>query len=58
MKTYTVKISKDGTKRWCLGGKVHREDGPAVECADGTKFWYISGIELTKQEFNQRTNNK
>jgi hypothetical protein len=24
-------------------GKLHREDGPAVEYADGTKFWYQNG---------------
>ena len=22
-------------------GKYHREDGPAIEEADGSKFWYI-----------------
>ena len=21
-------------------GKFHRENGPAVECADGGKYWY------------------
>ena len=24
-------------------GEVHREDGPAVEYTDGTKFWYVNG---------------
>jgi hypothetical protein len=22
---------------------LHREDGPAVECLDGAKYWYING---------------
>ena len=26
-----------------VGGELHREDGPAVEYADGTKHWYVDG---------------
>ena len=26
-----------------LNGKLHREDGPAIEYADGTKCWYVDG---------------
>ena len=25
-------------------GQLHREDGPAVEYADGDKFWYLNGL--------------
>ena len=42
MKTYTVKVSNNGTKYWYLNDKLHREDGPAVEDADGTKHWYLN----------------
>lgn len=35
-------IDSDGTK-WWLNGKFHREDGPAVEDAYGTKSWWING---------------
>jgi hypothetical protein len=79
MKTYTVKIDEYGTKRWYINNKLHREDGPAVECADGYKAWYINGklhrengpaaeyadgdkcwyindVELTEEQFNNRTN--
>jgi len=28
---------------WYLNGKRHREDGPAIELSDGTKFWYRNG---------------
>ena len=41
MKTYTVTVDDDGTKRWYLNNKFHREDGPAVEYADGTKYWFL-----------------
>ena len=40
---YTVKVNKCETKYWYLNGKLHREDGPAVEYPDGTKKWYRNG---------------
>jgi len=37
-------ICTSGTKRWYLDNKVfHREDGPAIEYAVGTKCWYLYG---------------
>jgi len=34
-------IDEDGNKRWYNEtGELHREDGPAVERADGYKAWY------------------
>ena len=27
----TVKVWANGDKAWCLNGKLHREDGPAIE---------------------------
>ena len=35
---YTVKVYPNGDKYWCLNGKLHREDGPAIEWANGDKF--------------------
>ena len=33
----------DGTKRWFLNGKAHRDnDLPAVEFTNGTKYWYLN----------------
>ena len=26
-----------------LNGKIHREDGPAIEMANGNKYWYLNG---------------
>ena len=40
---YEVKVYQCGHKEWYLNGKRHREDGPAVEWADGTKVWYLNG---------------
>jgi hypothetical protein len=39
---YTVKVHTNGTKSWYLEGKLHREDGPAIEYYNGTKFWYLN----------------
>ena len=43
MKTYTVKVDNDGSKRWYSNGQLHREDGPAIEYAGGHKHWYSNG---------------
>ena len=38
---YTVKVYPNGVKYWRLNGKLHREDGPAIENTDGFKAWYL-----------------
>ena len=40
---YKVEVDTNGTKCWYLNGKFHREDGPAIEYADGDKRWYLKG---------------
>jgi hypothetical protein len=40
---YTVRVWPSGSKRWYLNGKLHREDGPAIEYASGSKYWYLNG---------------
>jgi hypothetical protein len=30
-------------KKWYYGGRLHREDGPAVENSDGSGEWWING---------------
>ena len=35
--------TNNGDKSWFLNGKLHREDGPAVEYSDGNKFWWLNG---------------
>ena len=52
MKTYTVDVYDNGDKHWCLNGKLHREDGPAIERADGSKSWYLNDEELSEAKFN------
>ncbi|MDB4396117.1 hypothetical protein N9Z65_00730 [bacterium] len=42
----------DGTKKWYINGYPHREDGPAYE----RKEWWVYGVELTEEGFNERNN--
>jgi hypothetical protein len=53
---YQVFIYPDGTKLWYLNGKLHREDGPAIEYLNGYKEWYLEGEQLTEEEYNRRMN--
>ena len=42
---YRVEVAKDGTRRYYNNaGELHRENGPAVEYADGTKCWHQKGL--------------
>ena len=39
----TMMIDKHGTIEWRLHGKLHRENAPAIEWANGDKEWYLHG---------------
>jgi len=54
---YKVIVSEDATL-WYKPGtdERHREDGPAVEYANGSKFWYLDGVYFTEAEFNLKMN--
>ena len=41
----------DGSFYWYKGKNLHREDGPAIERADGNNAWFINGKRLTEEEF-------
>jgi hypothetical protein len=44
MKTYKITIEDNGTIKWYNeNDESHREDGPAVEHANGNKSWYLNG---------------
>ena len=38
-----ITIGPLGETRWTLNGKLHRETGPAVEYASGTRMWIRRG---------------
>jgi hypothetical protein len=43
MKTYKVKVTDKVTKWYNRSNELHRENGPAEEYANGSKFYYING---------------
>jgi hypothetical protein len=48
--------TNSGSKYYFLNGKNHREDGPAVEYANGDKSWYLNDIQVfceTQEEFER-----
>jgi hypothetical protein len=49
-------LKKDGSKLWYQDGKLHKEDGPAIELANGDKEWYFEGekIKISSQEEFER----
>ena len=53
---YQVEVNENGTF-WKLNGNLHREDGPAIEYANGTKEWWLNGKQYTEEEFNRATKN-
>jgi len=44
--------NSDNSMCWCFDDVLHREDGPAVKNADGSCEWWVSGKQLSEEEFN------
>lgn len=40
---YIIKVDDTSNKYWFLNDLLHREDGPAVESANGDRFWFLHG---------------
>ncbi len=38
-----VEVNTDEPMRWFVNGRYHREDGPAIEDGNGSKWWYFDG---------------
>jgi hypothetical protein len=49
MKYNIIIDTYDGSRDWYFNGKLHREDGPAIEWTNGEKLWYTNG-ELRGEE--------
>jgi len=49
---YTVEVTKDSTSWYKEGTSIlHRLDGPAIEWANGDKYWYKEGKCYTEKDF-------
>jgi len=53
---YKVRVYPDGAEYWRLDGKQHRENGPAVTCANGDKFWFLNDERMTEEEHKAAMN--
>jgi hypothetical protein len=42
-----------GHRQWWVNNRWHRLDGPAIEGSPGMTEWYIKGVALTQEEFEQ-----
>ena len=49
-KGYEVILWSDGVKSWTYNGKLHREDGHAIE-SPNIKEWYLNDEQLEKDWF-------
>ena len=38
-----IKVYDDRREYYNDRDELHREDGPAIECSNGNKYWYING---------------
>ena len=54
-----LKIDNNGNRKW-LNSKdqLHRLDGPAVEEDNGSKAWYLKGIEYTEEQYYAKIKNR
>ena len=55
MSDYIVEVRNNGDKIWYLNDQLHREDGPAIDCASGAKYWYLNGKRVTEKEHKRMT---
>ncbi len=47
-------VDKFGNVCHIKNRKLHREDGPAIENADGSKEWYLNGLKCTEKEHREK----
>ena len=59
MQTYKVTVDENKNIRWYNDKEeLHRLDGPAIECANGYKAWWVDDKKMTEKEFNEYTKPK
>jgi len=45
-KGFETILTDNGDREWYLDGKLHREDGPAIESGLSKNLWYLHGVRL------------
>jgi len=41
-------VEEHEMRQWWVNGKLHREDGPAIEYEDGDQEWYLLNTPTTQ----------
>lgn len=54
---YQVTTYEDGKECWYCDGDIHRESGPAITKADGTKEYWLRGRKFANKEGWEKTLN-
>lgn len=56
LKRRCIILENETGKVYVVDGKVHREDGPAIECKNGNKGWFLKGQQVSQEthELNTR----
>ena len=49
-------IEPNGDKSWWKDGKLHREDGPAVEWVNGYQSWWMYGFKIQRPKTEKEKN--
>lgn len=44
-------VNRLGTKLWYFNGVRHRENAPAVEYANGNKWWFMNGKYYSESDY-------
>lgn len=50
MLDYTIIIDSMGNKQWYFNNTLHRIEGPAIENVNGTKSWWLKGVQYSEIE--------
>jgi hypothetical protein len=53
LKRRCIILTNETGKVYVKDGQVHREDGPAVECANGNKAWFLNGNQYSKEKYER-----
>ncbi len=49
-------VNKEGVKHYYLDGKLHRENGPAIEYPDNSPWWFINDEFRPEDEISLEQN--
>lgn len=50
MYIYFFNKNRKPNKYWFVNDQLHREDGPAIEHANGNKDWFLNGTDYGRNE--------